>query len=159
MKFKAAMKHYIFKRGTSELCYLLTLKVRKVRSFSPAQSAPRREAMNSETAVISGVNPSALYSLVTKLDINDQKPSATVTKSMSTFFTLKKFFMVYLLPDCVAQSIHDGFALLVLSHCQHVLNHEAGGVRQQSKGVDSSVNLKSTIVKGPENFQNGAGAL
>ena len=66
---------------------------------------------------------------------------------------------VYLLPGDIAQSIHDGFAILVLSHCQHVLNHEAGGISQHPKGVDNSVNLDSTFVKGPEPLQNGTGAL
>ncbi|KAG7239698.1 hypothetical protein INR49_028634 [Caranx melampygus] len=41
----------------------------------------------------------------------------------------------------ISGGIHDGFAPFVLSHCQQVLHHEAGRVRQETKGVDSSINL------------------
>lgn len=66
---------------------------------------------------------------------------------------------LYLLADHIAQGVHDGIALLVLSHCQHVFHREAGGVWHQPQGIDSSVDFKSSFVKLPELSEKDAGAL
>lgn len=66
---------------------------------------------------------------------------------------------VYLLADHIAQAVHDGIALLVLSHCQHVFHHEARGVWHQPQGIDSGVDFKSSFVKLPELSEHDAGAL
>lgn len=79
MELEDVIKNQNFVRGLFSQ-RLPTLKVMKVRSFSPAQSAPRREFMKSETAVISGVTPSAWYSLMTNLDISGVQQKLQLTQ-------------------------------------------------------------------------------
>lgn len=70
-----------------------------------------------------------------------------------------KHCIIALLLHCVGQSVHDGLALFILSHAEHVSHTCSIRVSPQTQGVDQSVCLQGNAVDGPDNLQDGAGAL